>query len=123
MKNIDIVGITNTYRQTNGELRLPASVSWKRRLNMKKLLEAEAVIQDAVQEIQRKFTDDEHSFDENGNRQVKPEFIADYCKQIQEIYDQDTPIEIQKIRIEELGNTEISDKEMDTLAFMIEETD
>ena len=121
MKNHEIMSITSTYRQTSGELRLPAPVAWKRRLNMKKLLEAEAVIQEAVQEIQRDFSDDKYSIDEGeGRRQVKSEFLAGYTKRINELFDQDTPIEIQKVGIGDLGTAEISDKEMDTLAFMIE---
>lgn len=121
MKNYEIMEITGAYRQTSGEFKLPASVAWKRRLNMKKLLDAEMLIREAVQEIQKDYSDDVHSTDlGDGKRQVKGEYLAGYNKKINELYEQDTPIEIQKVGIGELGTAEISDKEMDTLAFMIE---
>lgn len=122
MKNYEIIGVLNTYRQTTGELRLPASVAWKRRLNIKKLGEIEKLIKEAEREIQQGYSDDTYSMDMgDGMRQVRKEYLTEYNKKLNELYEQDTPVEIQKISIEDLGNLDISDKEMDTIAFMIEE--
>lgn len=130
MKNFEIYAITNAYKhlaevsQTNqngSEIKLPAKVAWIRRVNMDKLFKAQAIIDEALNDISKKYSDDEHSTDENGNRRVKDEFINDYANERAEIFDQDTDIEIKKVKIEELGDVMLSDEYMDTVMFMIEE--
>lgn len=123
MKNIEIVGIVNAFAANkDSSMKLPASVAWKRRLNMKTLTEAKAVIDEALQEIGKRYADDEHSVEgENGQRNVKPEYMADYAKETGEILVQETDVTIRKIKIEDIGDITLSDADMDTLAFMIEE--
>lgn len=100
MKNNEIIGITSAFAiakkqaENGGGVTLPANVAWKRRLNMKDLFAVRETIIDAINEDKSK---------------------------LDEILDQDTDVNIRKIKIEELGNCQISDIEMDTLAFMIEE--
>ncbi len=127
MKNYEIAAIVNAFEKlkTSNETGplLPASIAWKRRLNLSKLLEANRVINEALDEVSTKFSDDEHStFDEEkGQRLVKPEFLTEFAKLRTEILDQDTDVDIKKIKIEEIGDTLLSEADMDTLAFMIEE--
>lgn len=135
MKNIDIVAVVNAYTNLkterakargNGtdvhELKLPASVAWKRRVNLDKLFSAKKVIDEALQEIQQTYSDDKHSTaNEDGTRTVKPEFLPDFAKEQGDILMQETEVDICKVSIESLGDIEISDDEMDTLSFMIKE--
>lgn len=122
MKNIDIIAIVNTYQKGTGEMALPASVSWTRRLNMVKLINAKRIIDEALQEVQLKYADDKHSdADEEGKRQVKPEYLPEFISAQNDILLQDTDIDIKKICIEALGDIQLTDTQMDTLAFMIEE--
>lgn len=121
MKNYEIYNIVESYNKTNGELKLPASVSWKRRLNMKKLIDAYEVIKEAITDINKEYANDEHAVRiENGNWKVNKEYHEELNKRQLELMEQDTPIDIQKVSIDDLGDTTISDLEMDTLDFMIE---
>ena len=135
MQNLEILGIVNTYmaqkeaaakaRQegiTVPEVRLPAAVAWKRRINMDKLFQAKRVIDEALREIGGKYSDDVHSTEkEDGSREVKAEFLPDFLKEQSDILTQDTEVDIRKVKISELDGLELTDADMDILAFMIEE--
>ena len=127
MKNYEIVTIVNAFEKlkTSDETGplLPAAIAWKRRLNLSKLLDANRIINEALDEVSAKFSSDEYSiFDkEKGQRLVKPEFLEKYAKLRAEVLEQETELEIKKVKIEEIGDIILSDSDMDTLAFMIEE--
>lgn len=123
MQNLEIVGIVNAYTAQKGKdgVRLPVAVAWKRRVNLDKLFQAKRVIDEALREINERYADDEHSVEEDGFRKVKPEYMADFAREQGEILAQDTEVDVRKVKIEDLGNVELTDADMDTLAFMIEE--
>ena len=122
MKNIDILSIVTAYQKADGTLTLPAKVAWTRRVNLKKLSEAKSIIDEAMQDLQRKYADDEHSeATEDGQRKVKSEYMAEFIKTQGDILMQDTDVDIKKVSIEDLGDIALTDKQMDTIAFMIEE--
>ena len=121
MKNIEIASIVNIYQSGEGEIKLPAAVAWKRRLNMVKLIEAKHIIDDAIREISERYSDDEHSVADGDGRKVKPEYIADFGKEKADILTQETDIDIKKVPIEALGDIELTDTQLNTIAFMIEE--
>ena len=88
---------------------------------MDKLFKAKALIDDAMKELGEKYADDEHSVEgENGVRRVKEEYLPEYLKAQGEILAQDTELDIRKVKIEDLGEIELSDSDMDTIGFMIE---
>ena len=121
MKNIDILAIVNAFQQADGTLSLPASVAWTRRVNLRKLTDAKSIIDEAMQDLQKKYADDEHSEQDGEQRKVKPQYMAEYVKAQSDILLQETDVDIKKVTIDALGDIEISDKQMDTIAFMIEE--
>ena len=127
MKNIDIMGILTAFESNKeSEMKLPISVSWKRRQNLKELTNAGTLIREAQNEINKRYMDDEHSVpdgtDKGGDsRKVKPEFVADYVREQGELMEQETEVKILKIKIGEIGDLALSDRDMDTLMFMIEE--
>ena len=125
MKNQEIVAIVQSYmaqrRSGEGGVKLPAAVAWKRRLNMDELCRLNDVIYAAVNEVTAPFFDEEHAeIDENGQRTVKPEYLPDFVKAQAEILEQETEVKIRRVSIEDLGSIELSDADMDTLAFMLE---
>ena len=121
MKNIDILTIVTAYQQTDGTLTLPAKVAWTRRVNIRKLIEAKSIIDEALQEIQRQYADDTHSEESEEGRVVKPQYRAEFAKAQADILTQDTDVDIKKVPIEELGDITLTDRQMDTIAFMIAE--
>lgn len=132
MLNSDILIIVNSYYALKGKetVSLPASVAWKRRLNLKDLIRASETINEALQELSNKYNDDAHSMtkkvvDTNGKetetKVVKPEYLTDFINAQKEILAQDTDVTIRKIKIGELEGISLSDEILDTLEFMIEE--
>lgn len=122
MKNYDIAAVIKAYQTGTGDLALPAKAAWIRRVNIANLMKVKVIIDQAMREIHAKYSDDEHSVaDENGERKVKPEYLEEFAKEQADVLMQDTDVEIKKISIEELGDVTLTDSQMDTLAFMIEE--
>lgn len=134
MRNDDILFVVNSYYALKAKeatsVTLPASVAWKRRLNLKELMKASETINEALEEIKQKYADDVHSEpktikDANGKdtetRLVKPEFLTEFIKEQQEVLTQETDVTIRKIKIDELGDLTLSDDMLDTIEFMIEE--
>lgn len=124
MRNVDIMAITNAYttqKEKGTSLKLPAAIAWKRRVNMDKLFNARKIIEEAIGEVQKKYSDDEHSTGtEDGARKVKQEYIADFMNEQTEILNQDTEVDISKVKVDALGDIQLTDEDMDTLAFMLE---
>lgn len=125
MKNLEIVGIVNAYtaqKEKSEGVKLPAAVAWKRRVNIDKLFKAKALIDEAVKEIHQKYSDDDHSeATEEGGRKVKAEYMTEFFREQGDILAQETPVEISKVKIEDLGDVSLTDADMDTIAFMIED--
>lgn len=134
MQNYEIVRITNAYNLEKAsiayskkegkqveEVALPAAVAWKRRINFDKLIAARKLIDEALKELEDRFADDEHSFMDGGVRKVKTEYMPDFEKTYKEILEQETDVDIKKVKLSELEGLTISDSYMDTFVFMIEE--
>ena len=128
MKNRELVLIVNAYNvlhQISEGIKLPAKIAWTRRVNMDKLFHAKGIIDGAIKEIRDKYFDEDHSEEfetEDGkkDRRVKKEYEKDFRAEQEEIMDQETDLEIRKVKLEELGDVNLSDLEMDTIAFMLE---
>ena len=97
MKNYEIVNLVRTYVAVRNakteEVKLPAAVAWKKRLNFDKLSHANELIVEAQKEINERYSDDEHSVevevaykDEDGmmkkrpERRVRDEFVTEFEK-------------------------------------------
>lgn len=132
MKNEEIYTIARAYMKVRGEekdakvIKLPAKVAWARRVNMDKIMSAAKLIEEAITEIRDRYISDEKSEafkaeDGSEGRKIKPEFMEEFRKENEDLLNQDTDISIKKVKIEDLGDVELSDDDMDTLMFMIEE--
>lgn len=125
LNNAKILNIVNAY-QKGTDLKLPPVLAWKRRVNMQEMIRVKGIIDEALAEIRKNYTDDEHSKDlGNGIREVFPEYYNDYIKAQDELLNLDTEvsIEVVKVNLSDLGNAPISDNDLETLAFMIEVKD
>ena len=123
MKNCEIRKIVLAYKSTSGTLSLPASVAWKRRLNMKQLMDVDRTVEEAIRELQQEFMDDEHSVDiGDGRREIKDMYTAEFSKRFNELMEQDTPVNIHTVPAETVfsDDLKLTDAELDTLEFMIE---
>lgn len=118
--NAEIVAITNAYKKGTN-FKLPAATAWKRRINMNKLMEVRDVIDNAIREEIAPYFDEEHSVEDGDGRTVKPEYREEVLKKQSEILSQKTDVEIKMVGIDEVGSGDLSDEDMDTLAFMIKE--
>ena len=138
MKNYEIVNLVRTYVAVRNakteEVKLPAAVAWKKRLNFDKLSHANELIAEAQKEINERYSDDEHSMevevaykDEDGmtkkrtERRVRDEFVTEFEKELKTLFDQETDVDIKKVKIDDLKGVDLTDADMDTLWFMIEE--
>ena len=136
MKNLEIIAIVDNYTamrnaaakarqegKDDPEIKLPAPIAWKQRVNMDKLFHTRGIIQEALKEIYEKYTDETHGEEpEEGKPRVpKPEYMDAFLKEQNEILKQDTDVEIRKVKVEDLGTVGLTSSEMDTLYFMIEE--
>ena len=119
--NLEIMAITNEYKKGTS-FKLPAAIAWKRRVNMDKMFKARALIEEALTEVRMPYlSDDKSTPTEDGGRQILPEFVAEYSKAQNDILSQKTDVDIKTISIDDLGDVELSDADMDTLAFMIKD--
>ena len=120
---LSIVGFANAEGSfvNNPGVKLTVKFAWNWRKNIKKLQDLANDINDMRQRIMEEFSDDEHSYANEDGRFVKDEYLQEYTGRIAELYAQENDVEVAKVKIEDLGNFEISVPEMDAIGFMIEE--
>ena len=105
---------------------------------MKKLEEANKLYQEAVQEFEKKYIDDEHSYDnvskdENGNpvldsegnevkiRSVKEEYLAEFSNGKNELLLQENEFNFMVVDIDDFGDVNLEYSDIEMLSFMIDE--
>lgn len=125
MTNNEVKSIVDAYtkiKEKGTDSKIPVRAAWTRRKNLKKIMEAYATYREAFADLQQRYSDDEHSVEHaNGDRQIKMQYMPQYQKEVTELLSLDADVTFEKIKIEDLGDCVLSDTEMDTLAFMIEE--
>lgn len=125
MTNNEVKSIVDAYtkiKENGTDSKIPVRAAWTRRKNLKKIMEAYATYREAFADLQQRYSDDEHSVEHaNGDRQIKMQYMPQYQKEVTELLNLEADVTVEKIKIEDLGNCTLSDTEMDTLAFMIEE--
>ena len=125
MTNNEVKSIMEAYsamREAKSDTKIPVRAAWIRRKNLKKIAEAYATYREAFAELQQRYSDDEHSvLHENGDRQIRMQYMPQYQSEVSELLSLDAGVTVEKIKLEDLGECNLSDSEMDTLAFMIEE--
>ena len=133
-KNLEIVTIIKKIHDSaeqdkkmpESAARLPFSVQWKKRLNLKSLTELQEIILEEEQRINEEYTDDDHSYivkDEHGRemRRVKNAYIEEFSQKRADLYNTETDVEIHIVLPEELSGVEFTDLQMDSIMFMVKE--
>lgn len=116
----------------------PTKVKWAFRVDVKKLEDANKLYQEAVQEFEKKYIDDEHSYDniskdENGNpvldaegneikiRSVKEEYLAEFSNGKNELLLQENEFNFMVVDIDDFGDVNLEYSDIEMLSFMIDE--
>jgi hypothetical protein len=134
IKNIvtfEVLNIINWMESENGFLiknELPIKVQWGMRNNLKAFDEVRMKYNEFVDKLHRKYSDDKYSeisTSENGQeiRVVKAEYIADYNKEMDEIYATENEIKLEQFSLEDFGDADITLRDMDILSIFIKNND
>ena len=133
LTNLDIVNIVNYVNSEdsiakNTAMKFSVEFAWKFRKNAKKLTDAYEVFTKLQEEIQNGYSTDAYSSEnENGQRFVKPEFMEEYAKKINELFAQTNEIDVDMVKIEKIcvggmDKLELSIPDIDAISFMIDDS-
>ena len=133
LTNIDIANIVNYVNSENSiakntAMKFAMEFAWKFRKNVKKLTDAYEIFTKMQEEIMQSYSTDEYSIEnENGERFVKPEYIEEYSKKLNELYAQTNEINIDMVKVEKIcvggmDKLELSIPELEAISFMIDDS-
>lgn len=133
LTNIDIVNIVNYVNSENSiakntAMKFAMEFAWKFRKNIRKLTDAYEEFMKLQEELRNGYSTDEYSTEsENGERFVKPEFIEEYSKKLNELFVQTNEIDIDMVKIEKIAiggmdKLELSIPDMEAISFMIDDS-
>lgn len=135
-KNHEIISIIQKIKKSadhdenfpGSAARIPFSVQWKKKLNLKEMLKIQEMVSEEEQKIDAYYLDDEHSYPAKGKngedmRRIKNAYVAEFSRKKSELYNAETDVEIRTISPGELSETMLTDLQMDALMFMIEENE
>lgn len=102
----------------NENLYIPAKANFYIQKNIKLIIDAGEEIEQARIQIAQHYG----TLDQQKNQYiVPPDKIEEANKEIQDLFSIEQNLDIKTIKIEDLGNTELTPKQMQALMFMIEE--
>ena len=129
LTNYDIITIINgtqkeLFSDKTGEFNL--KFAWKLNKNIKKLIQLSELINEKMQEIERQYADDEHSFidkDDNNNeiRKVKDEYAVEFTQKRNEVLALENEVDIEECSIDDIGVDKISPAVLSVIEFMLKE--
>lgn len=117
-KYIKIVSDTKSFRN-NAEIKLPGSLDWSLRINLKKMEDIYSIYRSAQQELGQKYVTEGKTEDSV----VKPEYINDYKLEMFELMSQATEIELTPLQVNDFVTLPLSMPEKDLLFFMCDDED
>lgn len=130
LTNLEISNIMNYVNSENSiakntTMKLTIEFAWKFKKNIKKIADAYDIFSKMREEIMQNYSTDEFSYEENGNRMVKKEYISEYYEKINELFLQTTEVNVDTVKLEKMAvdmdKLEISVPELEALSFMIED--
>ena len=72
-------------------------------------------------EVEVAYKDEDGMTKKRPERRVRDEFVIEFEKELKTLFDQETDVDIKKVKIDDLKGVDLTDADMDTLWFMIEE--
>ena len=124
LTNVEIEKYINTISgkdsfRNNAELKIPGSLDWSLRVNIKALTDVYSLYNEARNELVQKYI----SSGKVENDRIKPEFVSEYNKDLVELMSQKNDIEFRKLNVKDFINLPLSMPEKDVLFVMCDEKD
>ena len=124
LTNVEIEKYINTISgkdsfRNNTELKIPGSLDWSLRVNIKALTDVYSLYSEARNELVQKYI----SSGKVENDRIKPEFVSEYNKDLVELMSQKNEIEFRKLNVKDFINLPLSMPEKDVLFAMCDEKD
>ena len=124
LTNVEIEKYINTISgkdsfRNNAELKIPGSLDWSLRVNIKALTDVYSLYNEARNELVQKYI----SAGKVENDRIKPEFVSEYNKDLVELMSQKNDIEFRKLNVKDFINLPLSMPEKDVLFVMCDEKD
>ena len=124
LTNVEIEKYINTISgkdsfRNNAELKIPGSLDWSLRVNIKALTDVYSLYSEARNELVQKYI----SAGKVENDRIKPEFVSEYNKDLVELMSQKNDIEFRKLNVKDFINLPLSMPEKDVLFAMCDEKD
>ena len=124
LTNVEIEKYINTISgkdsfRNNAELKIPGSLDWSLRVNIKALTDVYSLYNEARNELVQKYI----SAGKVENDRIKPEFVSEYNKDLVELMSQKNDIEFRKLNVKDFINLPLSMPEKDVLFAMCDEKD
>lgn len=124
LTNVEIEKYINTISgkdsfRNNAELKIPGSLDWSLRVNIKALTDVYSLYSEARNELVQKYI----SAGKVENDRIKPEFVSEYNKDLVELMSQKNDIEFRKLNVKDFINLPLSMPEKDVLFVMCDDKD
>lgn len=124
LTNVEIEKYINTISgkdsfRNNAELKIPGSLDWSLRVNIKALTDVYSLYNEARNELVQKYI----SAGKVENDRIKPEFVSEYNKDLVELMSQKNDIEFRKLNVKDFITLPLSMPEKDVLFIMCEDED
>ena len=124
LTNVEIEKYINTISgkdsfRNNAELKIPGSLDWSLRVNIKALTDVYSLYSEARNELVQKYI----SAGKVENDRIKPEFVSEYNKDLVELMSQKNEIEFRKLNVKDFITLPLSMPEKDVLFIMCEDED
>lgn len=124
LTNVEIEKYINTISgkdsfRNNAELKIPGSLDWSLRVNIKALTDVYSLYSEARNELVQKYI----SAGKVENDRIKPEFVSEYNKDLVELMSQKNDIEFRKLNVKDFITLPLSMPEKDVLFAMCDEKD
>lgn len=124
LTNVEIEKYINTISgkdsfRNNAELKIPGSLDWSLRVNIKALTDVYSLYSEARNELVQKYI----SAGKVENDRIKPEFVSEYNKDLVELMSQKNEIEFRKLNVKDFITFPLSMPEKDVLFAMCEDED
>ena len=102
LTNVEIEKYINTISgkdsfRNNAELKIPGSLDWSLRVNIKALTDVYSLYNEARNELVQKYI----SAGKVENDRIKPEFVSEYNKDLVELMSQKNEIEFRKLNVKD----------------------
>lgn len=132
LTNYEISVIVKELSQANSILytdddtkRFPIKILWKIDGNFQKLQDLSKRIEEAKRKINLSYSTEEKSnetitADGKPIRQVKPEYLQEYQKELNDLYTITNDIEIDTIKLDAVENMNVTPHDFNLIKFMIE---